>query len=365
MIPAGLNEITADWLNEALHKTGLLKDIDIVSLEIQPMGVGEGFQSDMARLVPRYSRMVGNLPKTMIAKLPTSYAPANAVAMMFNTYEREIRFYAEVAKRSPLRTPGLIYCDFDSQVKRYALILEDCSCYTQIDQIKGLDYEMTKTIAIKLADFHARWWDSKELDAFVWMPKPGDAIFTAFMGFYRTCWDVAVQSPDFLAALPPGGREAGLKIYEHFAWLVEQTPSNHLTISHFDFRGDNLFFDFGNKENPVIVFDWQAANVNRGVIDLSYLLGGSISIDLRRRTEKEILRLYHQRLLTRGVSGYSFDECWFDYLRGTLVYAYIPVLAYSQLDISDERGKRLATMLTQRHFGTIVDNNATSIFPPG
>ena len=50
MIPAGLKEVTAHWLNGALHKMGLLKDIDILSLEIQPMGVGEGFQSDMARL---------------------------------------------------------------------------------------------------------------------------------------------------------------------------------------------------------------------------------------------------------------------------------------------------------------------------
>jgi hypothetical protein len=365
MIPGGLKEVTADWLNGALHKTGLLKDIDILSLEIQPMGVGEGFQSDMARLIPRYSRDASSLPRTMIAKLPTSYEPANAVAVLFNTYEREIRFYAEVAKHSPLRTPRLIYCDFDAALKKYALILEDCSCYTQIDQIKGLDYEMTKTVALKVADFHARWWDSPELQKFTWMPKPGDALFTAFMGFYRSCWDVAVQSPDFLAALPPGGREAGLKIYEHFPWLIETTPNNHLTIAHFDFRADNLFFDFGNKEDLIIVFDWQAANVNRGVIDLSYLLGGSISADIRRKSEKEILRLYHQRLIDRGVRGYSSDECWADYLKGTLVYAYIPVLAYSQLDISDDRAKKLATMLTQRHFGTIVENSAASILPSG
>lgn len=363
MIPARSRDITLDWLNDVLYTSGFLRDINIKSITHEPWGVGEGFVSDMARITLEYDGDASHLPKTMIAKLPTSFESANAIAMLFNIYEREIRFYLEVAKQSPVRTPGLIYCDMDLELKRYILILEDCSHYTQIDQIKGLDYEPTKQVALRLADFQARWWDAEELNSFVWMPKNKGPAAMALADTYRGCWDVSIQSEEFVAALPEGGWEAGLRIYQHFPWLVENAADNHLTITHFDFRLDNMFFDFENTNDPVIVFDWQAANINRGVIDLSYFLGGSITIELRRKIEENIVKLYHERLLEKGVSGYSYDECWNDYVKGTLTYAYIPVLGFSSLDISDERAKKLGLVLTERHFTSIIDNDATSLLP--
>jgi hypothetical protein len=74
------------------------------------------------------------------------------------------------------------------------------------------------------------------------------------------------------------------------------------------------------------------------------------------------VKLYHERLLEKGVSGYSYDECWQDYMMGTLIYAYIPVLAYASLDRSDERAQKLAPLVAERHFTTIVDNDATSLY---
>jgi len=68
-------------------------------------------------------------------------------------------------------------------------------------------------------------------------------------------------------------------------------------------------------------------------------------------------------LSERGISGYSYEECWQDYLKGTLIYAYIPVLGFASLDLSDERAKRLGLAVVKRHFTTIVDNDSTSVFP--
>ena len=363
MIPASLKEITSDWLNEVLYGSGYLKDVNIESITYQPMGMGEGFVSDMARITPRYDREAPHLPKTIIAKFPVSFESANAVAMLFRLYEREIRFYSEVAKQSPIRTPGLIYCDMDLESNRFALFLEDCAHYTQIDQIKGLDYELTKQVALMVADFHAHWWDTEELKSLTWMSGPGSPEAMALIDTYRGGWDFSIKSEMFTEALPEGGLEVGQKLHERYASLIEYAATDKLTITHFDFRVDNLFFDFENKENPIIVFDWGTASKYRGVIDLSYFLGGSVTVDLRRKIEKDIIKLYHQRLLEKGVSGYSFDECWEDYLMGTVIYAYLPVLAFSSLDMSNERAKELGKLIINRHFTTIVDNDAISIFP--
>jgi hypothetical protein len=364
MIPAASKDITASWLNEALHESGFLrKDTNITSIGYEPLGVGEGFVSDMARLSLDYDRDTHGLPRTIVAKLPTSFESAHAMAMLFNLYEKEIRFYREVAPQSPVRTPALVYADVDLEEKKYILLLEDCSCYQQVDQLQGLNHEQTRQVALMLADFHAYWWDAEDLYSFPWMPTNTGPVAWALVDAFRGYWDVSIQMPDFVAALPEGGYEAGAKLRESYQWLIETGPDDDLTISHFDFRVDNLFFDPGNSEHPVIVYDWQAFNINRGVVDLSYLLGGSLPIELRREIEEDIVRLYHDRLGEKGVSGYSWDECWQDYLKGTLTYAYIPVLAYATLDTSDPRGKQLASLLTTRHFTAIVDNDATSLLP--
>jgi hypothetical protein len=142
--------------------------------------------------------------------------------------------------------------------------------------------------------------------------------------------------------------------------MVETAQDDHLTITHFDFRGDNLFFDESNENDPVIVFDWQATSIYRGPLDIGYLMGGSISKELRLRVEKKMLQIYYQRLLEKGIKDYPFEDCLYDYLGGLLVYAYIPVLAYSRLDRSSERGQELARIITDRHFSAIVDHDAAS-----
>ena len=363
MIPARSKDIGADWLNEVLHSSGFLTDASVTALQHEPWGVGEGFVSDMARLTVTYDREAPQLPKTMIAKLPTSYESARAVALQFNLYEKEIRFYTEMAPRSPIRTPGLIYGEVDSENQEYVLIMEDCSCYEQVDQVTGLNNDQTKLVALKLADFHARWWDAEDLFSFSWIPRPRGPEAVALIDTYRVCWDVSAQIEDFGKALPQGGWEVGLKIHEHFPWLIESVPDNHLTINHLDFRVDNMFFDWATADDPLIVFDWGGVSVSRGVMDLAYLLGGSVATDLRRAVEKDVLRLYYQRLLERGVSGYSFDECRTDYLKGLLFFTFIGVLAVASLDMSDPRGTELLRVAIPRYFTTILDNDATSVLP--
>ena len=363
MIPERSRDITADWLNDALHEGGSLRDANIVSIRHEPWGVGEGFVSDMARLTVQYDREGRSLPKTMIAKLPTSFEAARAAVRPFNIYEREIRFYSEVAPQSPMRTPGFIYGDADSERDRYILLLEDCSCYQQLDQIKGLDIEQTKLVAVKLADFHARWWDSPDLLSFPWMARPGGPEATALIGTFRFCWDACCQVEGFAAMLPEGALEAGRKVYEQYQWLVESVSDENVTISHFDFRIDNMFFDWGAPQDPLIIFDWGGASISRGVGDLAYMLGASVTTDLRRGIEGDVVKLYHDRLLERGVPRYSFEECRVDYLKGLLFFTFVGALAFSSLDMSDSRGSELIRVGMQRYFTSIVDNDAISVLP--
>jgi Ser/Thr protein kinase RdoA (MazF antagonist) len=144
---------------------------------------------------------------------------------------------------------------------------------------------------------------------------------------------------------------------------MENMPDDKLTIFHFDLRADNMFFDWDTPEDPLVVFDWATLGIGRGARDLSVPLGLSMATELRRQVEKDIVKVYHQRLLDRGISGYSFDECWTDYLRGLLQKTLMPIATFSRLDLSDPRAKKLANVATHRVFSAVLDNQATSLLP--
>jgi len=119
MIPKRTKRITSEWLNTVLHNAGYLKDVNIESISREPWGAGEGFVSDMARLTITYDKESSELPKTMIVKMPTTFRTALAIALQYNLYEKEIRFYTEAAPKSPIRVPEVIYSDIDSENKKY------------------------------------------------------------------------------------------------------------------------------------------------------------------------------------------------------------------------------------------------------
>jgi len=361
VIPRKLTEITIDWLDGALHANGFLRDNSVVSLNLEAAGVGTGNLSHIGRLTVSYQRSDPSLPQTMIAKIPTTFESARAIGLQLGSYERETRFYLEVAPLTPIRTPALIYGGVDSQNERWILLLEDCSCYTPIDQVKGLDLELSRLIAIKAADFHTRWWNAENLFSFAWMPKPRGSRVKSTIDILRKNLDICAKSDEFKNILPKGGWEACVKVYERAPQLIDSVSDENLTIIHSDFRSDNMFLDKNKPDDPLVVFDWQMVQVSRGIFDLAYLFGASMTVDLRRKIEKDMVRLYHERLLQNGISGYSFDECWTDYLKGWLMYTYVLAMAYASLDNSNQRAAELLRRALDRWFSAIVDNDAVKV----
>ena len=114
-LPATTKDITVEWLNEVLHENGFLGDSNIVSIQHEQIGIGEGFMSDIARITLGYDKPENGLSNTIVAKLPTSFPAARLIGVRDNFYTNEIRFYTDVAPMVPLRTPELIYSCIDEE----------------------------------------------------------------------------------------------------------------------------------------------------------------------------------------------------------------------------------------------------------
>merc|ERR1712226_840601 len=67
-----------------------------------------------------------------------------------------------------------------------------------------------------------------------------------------------------------------------------------VSVTHGDFRGENVFFPEHAKEETVVI-DFQLVKEASPLTDISYLMIGSMTPEERRKGEVEIIRAYYEQ----------------------------------------------------------------------
>ena len=339
-IPETPADITAEWVGAALG-------LPVTSIESRPIGVGVGLLGDLVRVIPTYKAADG--PPSIIVKLPTHAAANKAIGMAFQFYEREVRFFQEVAPTARVRTPHVFHSAMDVANERFVLVLEDLCDYELADQVTGMSVDQATRAVQAIAPFHAQWWETAELAALDWMPTADHPITMQSAQMYKDAWEHFVDK--WAHVIPAGGLEVGAAVRDAFEGMLVQLARPPRTITHTDFRGDNLFF--GNNE--VAVIDWQLTTRSGGAYDVAYLLAQSMDAELRRANDRDILRAWYERLCQAGVTDFTFEQAIDDYAAGILVCLVIPVNAGADIDLGNERGEALVRALCERGFSAALD----------
>jgi aminoglycoside phosphotransferase (APT) family kinase protein len=124
------------------------------------------------------------------------------------------------------------------------------------------------------------------------------------------------------------------------------------TITHGDFRTDNLLFDGRGGEVPIATVDWQTVGIGPGAIDLAYLLTTSLDTSVRVEVQDELIEAYHDRLGALGVTGYPLDALRTDYAR----HAFQGVLMLTCAAVLVEQTDRGDAM-----FLAMIERSATAV----
>lgn len=126
-----------------------------------------------------------------------------------------------------------------------------------------------------------------------------------------------------------------------------------LCLWHRDFRADNLLLEVHGNARDLAVIDWQTVAVGPGICDISQFLGGSLSIEDRRKYEEELVREYHAALRERGV-GISWNECWLQYRVGAL-YSMFTLMHAPVRVRRTTRGDQMWSEWARRHGAQVLD----------
>jgi hypothetical protein len=352
--PRSLSDITPEWLTSVLRADGL--DVTVGSIVKSGLGEGVGMMSGLQRLAVSYSR--GDGPAQLILKMPSGNDANRAVAEGFNLYERELRFYRDVAPRSGAYTPKVYAAEIEGH--EFILLLEDLSAYQLGDQVKGCTLDETRSGITWLARHHASLWGKTDDPSVEFLPYVSPSYSSE--GLTQGCafgWDPMVAM--FGDVVPPHIAEMKDRYLAALPKLFEWMATPPLTVVHGDFRMDNLFFGHAPGQEPLIAVDWQGALRGRATQDIAYFLTGSVPTEVRRANERKLIDAWHDGLLANGVTGYSKDDAWEDYRKAVLYVWVIAVVIAGTLDASNERGRQWISAMLARSVATMDDLNVAAL----
>ena len=231
----------------------------------------------------------------MVAKFPAHVEMNRALALQYQVYEREARFFNEIKSTiTAMPTPQAHYVDIKADTGNGVILLEDLDGRLRVgDQLAGASLKEAEQLMTQIADLHA----------LVGQGGRGDHRLGA--GLRRS--GVGDDGPDPaqpLAHLPTGlgtppatgMAEIIERTWEGLLWLGQQLSRGPMTLVHGDYRLDNMFFP-AKEGDPITIIDWQLMSRGRGPYDVAYFMSQSIDVELRREAEQALVRRYHDGLL--------------------------------------------------------------------
>jgi Ecdysteroid kinase-like family len=311
-IPRDPDDLTAEWLTEALVSTGALPHGRVTSHHIQLLGSDKGMTGPIARVRLVYDRELVDAPRSIIAKFSASDPEDRALIHGMGFYEREVRFYDQLASRSHLRTPRCYFSALDSAEGLALLLLEDLAVARNGSWLAGCSVAEAELAVHALAAFHAAWWQHPHLENQHWLELRSLVSVEQAPAFFEQAWEPFLAMCGAPVASEILQMGAWLKQYlsRVYAYLYQQSPC---TLIHNDYHADNLFFANAGPTQTPIVIDWQLATRGRAVLDVAWFIAGHLEARDRRSHEVHLLQSYHTLLVDSGVRDYSFEQCWDDY----------------------------------------------------
>ena len=322
---------------------------EVLAVEQSRVGTGQVGMNVRCRLTYAGSR-ADHLPESVVAKLPSDDASSRAVGLALRNYEREVGFYRELAPTVDVRTPRCFFADRDNATGDFVLVLEDLAPAVQGDQIAGCGIEQAALALTELAALHAPRWGDGTLAAIEWLQRrePGD--LERLQGLYDGCLGPFVDR--YGARLTDEQVELARRFSSRIgAFLALGVPP--FTVTHGDYRLDNLLFGTVDGGYPVAVVDWQTPGLGVAFADLSYFCGAGLLTDDRRAHERDLVAHYGAELRRRGVDV-GPDTCWEGYRRFAFSGVIMSVVA-SMIVGQTERGDDMFVAMGSRHLQHALD----------
>lgn len=314
VIPSTIDGLTPEWFSQVLAPYGAGVKIS----DVQVVNIFEGTSSRIrVRIERNDAAIAAGLPEHLCVKANwTSHADFTLAAGLWAV---EAQFYQHIRPNIGMLAPQSYYSDYDVRNGQGIILMEDL-VEKKVRFGSNVETLSVEQLASTLADFaalHAQWWGSADLEKMDWLPQAQgagalDAEFINYQGGVKGM--EALLAPSERAATLSARANDPLKIAQVVDALVEHETNSKAPrcLIHGDTHLGNSYWS-GDRMGWL---DWQLVRRGRPLREVLYVIGCSLTIDDRRKHERDLLSHYLECLRGQGVNhGMSFDDAWLEYRR--------------------------------------------------
>lgn len=327
-----LDDITPDWVGTVLGR-------EVGAITFEQVGTGQ---------IGTCFRVRIDGGDTVLVKLPPP--DTSARDLMAGAYRGEVRFYQRLASTVDVRTPECFHAEIADDSGDFVIALEDLAPREQGDQIAGCTGDQARDAVVNLAGLHGpRWCDPTLAEIDTLTINGPDEIALLLDMWEPTCELFLSGLGDLIADEDAATLRACGDVIER--WLLAR--SERFGPVHGDYRLDNLLFP-PDGGSGVVAVDWQTLSLALPARDLAYFVGTSLSVGDRRRHERELVAAYHAALTSYGVTGYSLEDCWDDYVFAMIQGPLVSIFGCAY-GTRTERGDQMFAVMIARTCTAIRD----------
>jgi hypothetical protein len=290
-VPATASDLSADWLSEVLGA-------EVVGVEI----LDHAFATNQRVRIGLTYASPGAGPASLFGKLAPLDPAHREMIGATGMGVREAEFYADIAPDVGLRVPRS-YGAATAEDGNFILLLEDLAAIgcEFSDGSWGVKADAAAVALEDLARFHGHFFDPQVRAATApWLVNTRPPMDEATAQLMRYVLDEHgdALTPDYIAI-----GEMYVEQHARIDALWHQGPKTYV---HGDAHIGNIFLDNGR----VGFVDWGMSRESTPLRDVCYFLTMTVDPQERRRTERDLLRLYLDALRAAGGPDIGFDDAW-------------------------------------------------------
>ena len=363
-IPRTVEEVTPAWLSEVLGT----EVVDCQAHYLEGGVVGDAFRIHDIE----YAEPSGR-PASAVVKLANAIAEKRDYAVENRIYVKEVNFYKYFARDLPLRAPEVYYLESDDEdnCEFFVILMEDLNAHSLVfDQVDDPpDASFTRKISSEVAAFHARFWESEELQL-DWLKLPAEGYEFPMTPACRACpetfdvfvplWEQMFGENPFteprwadIAAL--SDLVTGPKSSQLLDFMNQKLDDRPKTLVHGDIRADNIFRSHPDQgrsvaDSQLTYIDWQMLQPGPPGPEFTQFWQHSQPPAVRRHDMKW-LREYHGQLvaLAPQAASYTYEMLVEDYKVGFVIWwMALMTLGATTIPIFDQpEGQRMKALWGQ------------------
>lgn len=341
------DDLTADWL------TATIGAGRVGGFTVERIGTGQ--MSECYRVALSYAD--GDGPASVVLKVAASDPVSRQTGHALGLYEREVRFYSEVAPRLDGPIAQCYHASYQPESGVFTLLIDDAAPAEVGNELQGASVADAILALTQLGRLHAPLIGTDVPPHAQWLhrdtPVTQALISQLFAGFADRYGESITDEQRLVCQRLVDSFDAHL--------AQESAPERAMGLVHGDYRLDNMLFGRPGSLRDLTVVDWQTVTWGPPMTDVAYFLGCALTVADRRAHYDDLLAAYHRGL--GDTPPLTLDEVR-DGVRRQSFFGVMMAIVSSMLVERTERGDQMFLTMLDRHSSHVLDTAALEVLPP-